>query len=227
MPPHDTREHAHDHQDHGDDLGLSLLPAVNMEGVVCLNEEVRDSGRAILKLHEERFTTNPSLRSPEGDPELLMIIPFREAVTVHSICVMNTAENSGDGTRAPPRRIKLFVDRDSIDFETARELPENVLRANASAIDLVPPSHSEETATIDYPLRPASKFQNIQSLAIFVQGNFDEEGQMGTEITYIGLKGTGTNLRRQAVEAVYETKGMKKDHKVPGGEYQAESGASI
>ena len=95
MPPHDTREHAHDHQDHGDDLGLSLLPAVNMEGVVCFNEEFRDSGQAVLKLHEDRFSATPSLRSPEGDPELLMIIPFREAVTIQSICVMIHEQQHG------------------------------------------------------------------------------------------------------------------------------------
>jgi hypothetical protein len=46
-----------------------------------------------------------------------------------------------------------------------------------------------------------------------------DEDRVSTEITYVGFKGKGTNMKRKAVEAVYETRGMKKDHKVPGSEY--------
>ena len=51
-----------------------------------------------------------------------------------------------------------------------------------------------------------------------------DEDRMQTEITYVGFKGKGTNVKRKAVEAVYETRGMKKDHKVPGSEYFAKEG---
>jgi len=34
------------------------------------------------------------------------------------------------------------------------------------------------------------------------------------QITYIGFKGKGMNVKRQAVDAVYEAVGMKSDHKV-------------
>ena len=40
-----------------------------------------------------------------------------------------------------------------------------------------------------------------------------DNDQVPTEITYIGFKGKGTNVKRKAVEAIYETTGMKKDHK--------------
>jgi PITH domain len=71
-------------------------------------------------------------------------------------------------------------------------------------------------STIDYPCRPAGRFQNISSLTIFVMSNYDDTGESATEITYIGLKGKGTAVKRVAVETVYEAQGMRKDHKVRG-----------
>jgi PITH domain len=71
-------------------------------------------------------------------------------------------------------------------------------------------------STIDYPCRPAGRFQNISSLTIFVVSNYDDSGESATEITYIGLKGKGKSVKRVAVETVYEAQGMRKDHKVKG-----------
>ena len=54
-----------------------------------------------------------------------------------------------------------------------------------------------------------------------------DEDCVPTCITYVGFKGKATNVKRQAVEAVYETLGMKKDHQVPGSEYFARQGLWI
>lgn len=214
MDPPECSGHSHDHGDHGDDLGLSLRPQVDLDRVICLNEEVPNSGRAILKLHEERLSETPSLRSPPDDPELLLTIPFTEAVTCQSISIRSVG-GSGGGETAPPRTVKLFCDRDTLDFETARELEP------AMRLEILPAEHLPEAGTIDYPLRPAGRFQNISSLSVFVQDNYDYSGESGTEITYIGVKGKGTNVKRAAVDCVYESRGMPKDHQVPGDEYGA------
>lgn len=214
MDPPECNGHSHDHGDHTDDLGLSLRPQMDLDAVVCLNEEVPHSGRAVLKLHENRLNPLPTLQSPEDDPELLLSIPFTEAVTCQSITVQNVGGTNSENT-APPRVIKLFCDREHLDFETARELQP------AMRLELLTPDHLPEAGTIDYPLRPAGRFQNISLLTIFVETNYDDEGEAGTEITYIGLKGKGTKARRQAVDCVYESQGMKKDHQVPGDEYTA------
>ena len=225
MQPHDCQGHSHDHEDHGDDLGLSLRPQMDLDRVICLNEEVRHSGRAVLKLHEDRLSSRPSVRSPPDDPELLLTIPFTEAVTCHSICIAsmggggnNNNNNNNDDDEPPtasPRIVKLFCDRENLDFETVRELDP------AMELEILPPDHMPEAGTIDYPLRPAGRFQNISSLSIFVQSNYDDTEEAGTEITYIGVKGKGTKIRRVTVDCVYETQGMPKDHQVPGGEYGA------
>lgn len=204
MDPPECSGHSHDH-DHGDELGMSLRPQFDFPRVVCLNEEVPNSGRAVLKLHEERLTAEPSLCSPVDDPELLLTIPFTESVTIQSISVRSVATNNS----SPPKTLKLFTNREDLDFDTARELDPQM------TFELLPPYHFTE-GSIDYPLRPAGRFQNISSITLYFQDNYDDE--KSTEITFIGLKGKGSNLKRMAVETVYESQGMMKDHKVPGDE---------
>lgn len=203
MDPAECNGHAHDHE-HGEDLGLSLRQYIDLPRVSCMNEEVQGSVRSILKLHEDRLTATPSLQSVAGDPELLLHIPFTEAVTIQEITIRNASTRT---ETASPRHIKLFVDREDLDFETARELPPQ------QQLELLPPDHFAD-GTIDYPCRPAGRFQNISSLTIFVVDNFDESGDSGTEITHIGVKGKGTKMRHGVVETVYESQGVPKDHSV-------------
>lgn len=210
MDPPECNGHSHDHHDHGDDLGLSLRPQIDLPGVQCLNEEIPNSGRAVIKAHQDRLSAEPVLRSQPDDPELLLFIPFTESVVVQSISIrsVTTGGNNQDdaavaAAAAPPRHVKLFVDREDLDFETARDLEPQM------QLELLPPHHFVE-GTIDYPLRPAGRFQNISSLTIFVADNYSGDEERSTIITYIGLKGKGTKLRRVAVEAVYETQPMPK-----------------
>ncbi|CAB9506122.1 PITH domain-containing protein [Seminavis robusta] len=210
MDPPECSGHSHDHGDHTDDLGLSLRPQMDLDRVQCLNEEVANAGRSILKLHEERLSTRPSLTSPEDDPELLLTIPFTEAVSCQTISIHSLGNTAGV---AAPRIVKLFAERENLDFDTARELEPSM------TLELLPPHHMPELGTIDYPLRPAGRFQNISTLTIFVESNYDDNGEAGTEITYVGIKGKGTKMKRKAVDCVYESQGMPKDHKVPGGEF--------
>lgn len=195
--------HSHDH-DHTDDLGLSLRTYVDFSAVTCLNEEERDSGKGVIKTHDERLSTHPNLQSPEDDPELLLFIPFTESVTIQSITIRDAVAGA---ETASPRRVKLFTNRDDIDFEMARDMPAQ------QELELLPPDHVPE-GTIDYPCRPAGRFQNISSLTIFVQDNYDATGESATSLTYVGLKGKGTRMKKHAVDTVYESQGMPEDHKV-------------
>lgn len=213
--------HSHDHEQNEDQLGLSLRPQIDIPNVTCLNELIPGSCRLILKLHEERMTINPNLLSPIDDPELLLYIPFTEAVTIQSITIHNSSNNNTNA--CSPKRIKLYTNRDDLDFDAVRELP------SQQEIELLSHVHFEE-GTIDYPCRPAGRFQGITSLTIFVVDNFstvdgddDNDDVLSTEITFIGLKGKGTNMKRMAVNAVYETQGMYEDHKVKGGHFGTKS----
>lgn len=237
----DGHSHDHDHAEPDDtnaSLGTSLRPSIDFPGVQCLNESRPNSGRDVLKFYEDRLSSAPSLMSqedPDEDPELLMIVPFTEAVTMKSLCVLSyadapTASNAGMPTAAP-RTLRVYVNRPNLDFDTVRDLKP------AQTINLSSASHqwSDEHAggTIDYPLRPAGRFQNVSEIALYFCDNHampegsggsndmddTDEDRMPTEVTYIGFKGKGTNMKRKAVECIYETQGMKKDHQVPGSEY--------
>lgn len=235
--------HDHDHEDE-DQLGLSLQSYIQLDQVYTLNEFIPNSGKMVLKPYADRLSLNPSLVSQpdDDDVELLMHIPFSEAVSVRSICISGKSSvfipdgnDSGSATSAP-YTAKVFVNRTDLDFDLARELPPD---AN---IELLPPEHVVEVqtanddiqrgGTLDYPLRPAAKFKYCNCITIFFgdnyaqkisesQGLLNDGDAIPTEITYIGFKGTRTGTKRVAVECVYETKGMKKDHKVPDGEYGA------
>ena len=120
---------------------------------------------------------------------------------------------------------------------TARDLEPAV------TLDLAHPSHQldddhTEGCTLDYYLRPAGRFQQVSEIALYFCDNFDmpegaggasnmddtDEDRVQTEISYVGFKGQGTNVKRKAVKAVYETQGMPKDHKTPGNEYLGKQG---
>lgn len=202
--------HSHDH-DHEDERGICMYEFIDKEGTRCLNEVVNDSGKSVIKAFGDRFSADPFVQSPEDDPELLFQIPFTESLTLQSISIHNFATSAED--TSSPRTIKVFANRDDLDFETARELEPS------QTLELVPDSHLSEAhgndeGTIDYPFRPAGRFQNITSICIFVENNFDESGEAGTSISYIGLKGKGTGQKRKVVDAVYESRAMLKDHKV-------------
>ena len=259
MPPHGCDGHSHDHEhaesdDTNPSLGISLRPSIDMQGVTCLNEYRRNSCREILKLYEERRSALPNLLSPLDPyelPELLLVVPFVESVSIKSVCVMSHA-GGGTGTgsstclptsvvTAPPRTLRVYVNRTNLDFETVRELEPD------AKIILVSPTHrwmdAHSDGTIDYPLRPAGRFQNVTEIALYFDDNYhmrendggeydddddvddDNDGDyVQTEITYVGFKGKGTNVKRRAVEATYETMGMKADHKQRGNEYYAREG---
>lgn len=245
MPPHnDGHNHDHEHAEADDtnaSLGTSLRPQVNFDAVRCLNESRPNAGREILKLYEDRRSRNPSLLSqedPDEDPELLLVVPFTEAVGIKSLSVLSFAGlDAADAATSSPRTCRVFVNRPDIDFETARDL------APQCTLDLAHPSHQveEERAegcTLDYYLRPAGRFQNVSEIALYFCDNFampegtgaasnledTDEDRVQTEISYVGFKGQGTNVKRKAVKAVYETRGMRKDHKTPGNEYLGREG---
>jgi hypothetical protein len=220
--PPECNGHSHDHEHAGDDLGLSLRPQIDLPSVTCRNEETPNMGQAVLKLHEERLSPTPFLRSQDDDPELLLYIPFTEAVTILTIAVRSVPPPNPTNNNipvSPPRTIKLFTNRDDLDFDAARELEPQ------ATLQCLPPEHFVE-GTIDYPLRPAGRFQNIASLTLFFESNHELEEDVSTVVTYIGLKGKGSKQKRMAVDCVYESQGMLKDHKVPDGEFGMQQGLS-
>ncbi|CAN6441514.1 unnamed protein product [Victoria cruziana] len=135
------------------------------------------------------------LESNDGDPELLVFIPFTSDVKIKSISVVGGA----DGTS--PSKMRAFINRDGIDFSDAEnmqpvqewELAENV------------------QGMLEYQTR-YSRFQSVGNLTLHFPENF---GGDTTQIYYVGLRGEATQLKRDAVaKVVYELMPNPSDHKV-------------
>jgi hypothetical protein len=161
---------------------------------------VEGSCRKVFKpwhLRQEAPSGEPGaqLDSEEDDPELLLHVPFSGSVKLTGITVV------GGPDGASPAKLKVFINRDDLDFSAAADLPA------VQEWDLL----ENYGGQIEYPTH-AAKFNGVHSLDLYFPSNY---GADRTTISFIGLRGEFSERRREAVEAVYEAKPMPQDHKVP------------
>jgi len=112
--------HEHDHtsdhsHDQGEVDGIDLFPQIDMDKVRCLNDR-RSSGKCCLKPYAKRLDHRTYLLSEEDDPEVILHVPFTEGVRLAGICIC-----ADDNTNAP-RNVKIFVNREDVDFGLAEDL---------------------------------------------------------------------------------------------------------
>ncbi|CAH0494033.1 unnamed protein product [Peronospora farinosa] len=191
-----NHDHNHDHDDEVEDAnGDSLYPFIDISKLRVLNALDPLAVANPFKSFHERRDRSRFLASNDDDPEMVLFIPFTEAVSIKSICISGTA---GDGTH--PKVVKLFTNREDIDFSNANELPAQ------QKLDLV----EDDSANIDYPLQ-VRKFQGVCNVTLVFE---DSYGGDETKIYYIGLKGESKKWRHGVVECVYEARPQPADHKV-------------
>jgi len=113
---------------------------------------------------------------------------------------------SGDAGGSSPTRVRLFINRDDIDFALASELPP--VQEFSLMEDL--------TASVEYQTR-VSKFQCVSSLTLHFTHN---GGASTTRLCFIGLRGQADpqSNREALATVVYETQARPQDHTVPADE---------
>ena len=176
------------HADQFDGPSNDLLPFIAVDGITALNESERGACRRVFKPYDQRLDRTAVMESEEDDPQLLIHIPFISPVKIRAICLIG----GGDGTA--PSRLKAFVNREALDFSDVEDSPA------VQQWDLA----DNATGDIEYPTQ-FSKFQSVTKLSLFVPEN---HGADHSVISYIGLSGVGTEHKRQAVQAVYEARGV-------------------
>ncbi|KDD71474.1 hypothetical protein H632_c4952p0, partial [Helicosporidium sp. ATCC 50920] len=88
-----------------------------MRCVRCLNEEVEGSCRHVFKPWSDRLQrTGPVLKSQPEDTDLLIHVPFTGAVKLKAICIIGGPDGSS------PDRLKVYINRDDLDFSIVSEL---------------------------------------------------------------------------------------------------------
>ena len=178
------------HADQFDGPSNDLLPYIDLEGVAALNAagDGAQMARRIFKPYDQRLERDACLESEEDDPQLIIRVPFTCPVKIRAFTLIG----GSDGTA--PRTAKFFVNRETLDFGDAED------GQPVQRFDLV----EDANGTVEYPTQ-FSKFQNVSTLWIFIPDNHGADHSL---ISYIGLSGVGTEHKRQAVNAVYELRGV-------------------
>ena len=175
-----------------------------------------DASKLFRPWGERATPASPPLVSDDDDPpELLVHVPFDGLVkiTAFSVVSCGSGEAGGRGeTTAPPTRVRLFVNRDDLDFDS-------LASAEPTQEFEVAGGGAAEVSRVEYPCRP-SKFSGVYSVDVHFPGNSGGSGGGGggssrcnTRIDFLGFKGTHTQGKREAVVAVYESRAMPSDHK--------------
>ena len=160
----------------------------------------------------------PPLVSDDDDPpELLIHVPFEGLVKITAFSVVSCSGSvNGSGVGAsgeledetsPPTRVRLFVNRDDLDFDSLASVEPT------QEFELAGGGGSAEGSRVEYPCKP-SKFGGVYSVDVHFPGNGSSGNSKNTRVDFLGFKGTHTQGKREAVVAVYESRAMPSDHKV-------------
>ncbi|GAB2225606.1 hypothetical protein Droror1_Dr00006403 [Drosera rotundifolia] len=191
--------HDHDCTDNDCSSGWSLYKHIDLDKVSALNEAVAGSAKSVFRAWEERLSHSEVwLESNEGDPELIVFIPFTSDVKIKSISIIGGTDGSS------PSKMRAFINREGIDFSDAQSMQP------VQEWDLV----ENLQGVLEYQTR-YSRFQGVGNLTLHFPDNY---GADATEIRYIGLKGEVTQLKRDVVATiVYELMPNPSDHKTRAG----------
>ncbi|KAL9714927.1 hypothetical protein Ac2012v2_001587 [Leucoagaricus gongylophorus] len=161
----------------------SLLEFLDTSQLNCLNEAAQHPLKPILE-GKVRNTTDKYLLS-DADDQLLLNVHFNQPVRVRSVAIAATNVSQA------PKRVKLMVNRSSIGFEDVEDAVEPAV---AQILDLTE-EQVEEGQKI--ALRFV-RFQNVNSLHIFVESNQGEEDK--TRIDSVDIFGTTIETTRDLRE---------------------------
>ncbi|BDD55066.1 hypothetical protein MPDQ_006871 [Monascus purpureus] len=209
---HDGHGHGHCHgEDDGHDHSNDITPAVQsllysqiqFDSIITLNEAAPKSGAAIVrKTWAERLNDRPELES-DADEQLLMYIPFTGQVKLHSLLIY------APPTPSAPKTVKLFKNRDDLDFTTASEL------SPTQTIE-IPRPVAGVNEVFEIPLTRAL-WNTTTSVTIFFVDNWSLGDEDVTRVGYLGFKGQFMALNREPISFLYEAAANPGDHvAIPG-----------
>lgn len=169
-----------------DEYLVDLTDAVNTQGVYCFNEQVDGSAKRIFKQKENMTDKEGFVESNQGDPELLIYIPFNSAVKMKSMTMIG----GEDGTA--PSVVKLYVNCENPDFD--------LIEGSVPSQEFECIENSE--GELSYQLRP-NKFNNVYSLTMIVTRNYLADT---SKIYYLGFTGIRTNKKKMVLLGNFELK---------------------
>jgi len=194
----DPHDHSHGAHDHDDDITPALqnllYEQIDFSAVTCLNEEEpRSASKVLQKTWMERMEDEPELKS-DADEQLLLVVPFTGQVRLHSILIRTST------TPSSPCTLKIFSNKEHLDFETASSLSPTQELSIAQSNDVQ-----------EYPIKRAL-FSTTRNLTLFFEDNWGAGEEDVTRITYLAFKGDFMKLSKEPVSFLYEAAANPKDH---------------
>eukprot|EP00746_Dinoflagellata_sp_MGD_P058175 gnl/MRDRNA2_/MRDRNA2_249472_c0_seq1.p1 gnl/MRDRNA2_/MRDRNA2_249472_c0~~gnl/MRDRNA2_/MRDRNA2_249472_c0_seq1.p1 ORF type:complete len:207 (+),score=44.38 gnl/MRDRNA2_/MRDRNA2_249472_c0_seq1:42-662(+) len=180
---------------HEEDLSQTskfLLPWIDVDNVTGLNEEEEGTAKKVFRPYDTRLDDTKLVESPEGDPELMIVVPFTSPVKLASVIIIGGDEGTS------PSKVRLYINREGLDFSSVADVEPT------QELDLIEDFHG----AVERPVR-AAKFAQVTLLHMFFPESFGEDR---TRIHWIGLKGIGSEYKREAVTCVYEAVPNAADH---------------
>lgn len=105
-------------------------------------------------------------------------------------------------TISSPQTLKVFANKDNIDFETASSLEPTQTLSIAQSNDVQ-----------EYPIKRAL-FSTTRGLTLFFEDNWSGSDEDVTRISYIAFKGDFLKLSKEPISFLYEAAANPSDHKV-------------
>jgi hypothetical protein len=120
---------------------------------------------------------------------------FTGQVKLHSLLIRTSPSDCA------PQTLKVFINRDDLDFSTAS--------------DLLPTQEFSLSQTSDVQEIPVKRalFGKVQNISLFVEDNYGDDV---TRISYLGFKGEWMQLGKAPTNILYEAAANPNDHKVKG-----------
>lgn len=122
---------------------------------------------------------------------------FTGQVKVHSLLIYTAP------TPAAPKTLKLFKNRDDLDFATASELKPT------QSVEIPQPVPGADV--FDLPLNRAY-WNATTSITLFLEDNWSNGDEDVTKVGYVGFKGQFMALNREPVSFLYEAAANPSDH---------------
>lgn len=123
---------------------------------------------------------------------------FTGQVKLHSILLRTSNSQSA------PKTLKVFINRDDVDFGTAEE------QEGTQEFEL-----SQTSDVQELPVKRA-RFGKVQRLTLFFPDNFSDGEEDVTRVSYLGFKGEWMQLGRAPANILYEAAANPSDHAVKG-----------
>jgi len=155
-----------------------LVKYVDLSGVSSLNTDTKTHPRSVIESKNGILKSNN-----EVDHQLIVVIPFNEAVKLSSIRFTGVSKADGE---SGPKTVKLFVDMPNISFNDVEDItPTQVVALGAKDLQ------GDKDIVLKFV-----KFQRVRSITLFFEENQgDSDVTVINNVTFIGSPVEGTNMK--------------------------------